>query len=125
MILPNDFEEKNQLSNMKVGQSGYIVPWGMWVDVLGNCFLNENYTFHSEPGGTVQLKITRIESGYVAHLNELKPGAHKWERQNGPSFASPESVCYGRVVGFGEEIIKITSPVKGLVSFVVKALNLD
>ena len=70
MKLPNKFITGNHIKDMKIGQSGYIVPWGMHLECNGECFLNENYTYHDNPGGTVQLKITRIVDGYVAHVNE-------------------------------------------------------
>jgi hypothetical protein len=97
--LPVNFENNSQLKNMKVGESGYIVPWGMWVDMDGNSYLNENYNLHPTPGGTVQLKITKVSGGYIAHVHEMKDD-YKWTKQNGPSYASPEDVCYGTVVGY-------------------------
>ena len=106
MKVPDAFENKNQLKNMKVGQQGYIVPWGMWIDLDGNCYLNENYTLDQSPGGTVSLKITRVNDGYIAHIHEMTE-KHKWERQESPSYMSPKEMCYGKVVGFGREKIKI------------------
>ena len=104
--LPKNFENQNQLKNMKVGQSGYIVPWGMWVDLNGNCWLNEDYEFDSTPGGTVQLKVTRVVDGYIAHIHEMKySNGYKWTPQTGPSYASPDEVCWGEVVGFDINII--------------------
>jgi len=106
MKLPDSFENKSQLKNMKVGQQGYIVPWGMWVHSDGQCYLNEEYTFSQSPGGTVSLKITRVNDGYVAHIHEMTE-KHKWERQEQPSYMSPKEMCYGKVVGFGREEIKM------------------
>lgn len=34
MKIPQEFIEEGQLYNMKVGESGYIVPWGMWVTYI-------------------------------------------------------------------------------------------
>jgi len=97
--LPSNFENNNQLKNMKVGDSGYIVPWGMWVDMDGNAWLNENYDFDPVPGGTVQLKVTRVVDGYIAHIHDMNDD-YKWARQNSPSYMSPKEVCYGPVVGY-------------------------
>ena len=43
----------------------------------GQCFLNGNYTYEDRPGGTAQLKITRVQSGYIAHIYEMR-GDYKW-----------------------------------------------
>ena len=97
--LPEQFEENNQLKNMDIGDSGYIVPWGMWMDLDGNCFLNESYTHQPNTGGTVQLKITRVIDGYIAHIHEMQDD-YKWEKQSSPGYMSAENDCYGPVVGF-------------------------
>jgi hypothetical protein len=109
--LPSTFENTDQLKNMKVGESGYITPWGMWIDMDGNSWLNENYELHDSTGGTVQLKITRVLDGYIAHIHEMN-GDYKWTKQNGPSYASPEEVCYGKVVGYDldyKQVIEVVS----------------
>jgi hypothetical protein len=102
MKIPEQFINKNQLFNLKVGQSGYIVPWGMWVDLEGNAFLNENYNFHESSGGTVSLLITRVSEGYVAHLDSFKyfNEPYTWEKQDSPGFNSPKQACYGKIVAF-------------------------
>ncbi len=97
--LPPKFEDKSQLKNMKVGESGYTVPWAMWVDLDGNCWLNENYTIQGTPGGTVQLKITRVTEGYIAHINDMKDN-ERWQKVEDPCFMSPNEVIWGKVVGF-------------------------
>lgn len=103
--LPVAFENQSQLLNMRVGESVYIVPWGMWVDMDGNCYLNEKYDIHPGPSGTVQLKITKIENGYIVHLKEMN-GDYKWERQEGPTYATPNEFCYGKVVGFDRSFLE-------------------
>lgn len=100
--LPLEFENTKQLKNMLPGQVGYIVPWGMWVDLDGNAWLNENYEWCSAPYGTSQLKIERVDGGYIAYIYELRD-KRQWTKQEGPSYLSPKEVCYGKVVGFGEK----------------------
>ena len=51
--IPTEFINKSQLYNVKEGATGYIVPWGMWIDMEGNAYLNEQYDLHPNPGGTV------------------------------------------------------------------------
>ena len=100
MKLPKELETNNELKNMPIGVSGYIVCWGMWVDSEGNCFMNENYTY-GEKGGTQQLRITKVEGGYIAHVHEMSE-PYTWSRESGPAyFGSPSDVCFGKVVGFG------------------------
>ena len=103
--LPKQYEEDRLLKYMKPGDTGYIVPWGMWVDMAGNCWLNEDYTFHENTGGTVQLKVTRVECGYIAHIHEMKEN-YKWQKQDRPGYMSKQEVCYGRVVGFNISAIE-------------------
>jgi hypothetical protein len=99
MTIPQHFEDTKQLKNMSIGQSGYVVCWAMWVDKDGKCFLNEAYSYHEEKGGTVQLKITRVKAGYIAHIHDLED-PYEWTRQSMPGHSSDLSLCYGEVVGF-------------------------
>ena len=126
--LPEQFEESNQLKNMDIGDSGYIVPWGMWMDLDGNCFLNEAYTHSPTPRGTVQLKITRVIDGYIAHIHEMNDD-YKWDRQSGPSYMSAKNDCYGTGVGRDKQkerskqtlpSIEITPPTTKSISFLGK-----
>lgn len=102
MTIPDKFIEKGQLFNMKAGESGFIVPWGMWVHTSGVAYLNENYTTSPSTGGTVSLKITRVVEGYVVHLDIFDYGTreYKWDQQENPSYATPIEKCYGKVVAF-------------------------
>jgi len=102
MTIPDKFIATNQLFNMKAGESGYIVPWGMWIDTSGHAYLNENYTIEHSKGGTVSLKVTRVVEGYVIHLDTFNYGGrdYKWQKQSSPGYMSPSEVCYGKVVAF-------------------------
>ena len=109
--IPTEFINKSQLYNVKEGTTGYIVPWGMWIDMEGNAYLNEQYDLHPNPGGTVSLRITKVRDGYIAHLDEFNYGRepYTWTPQEGPAYMSPERVCYGKVVAFGTKEYKIGS----------------
>ena len=114
--------KENTIRNMEIGQSGFIVCWGMWVDLDGNCFLNESYDYHDTRGGTIQLKITRVYGGYIAHIHEMESD-YKWEGQSGPTYATAEDMCYGKVIGFGRDKNDHTSSVtllSKLVSMICK-----
>jgi len=105
MKIPEQFINKNQLKNLPIGAIGYAVPWVMWVDMEGNAFLNENYDLHPSKGGTVNLQITKVPEGYVVHLDKFRyyDREYTWTKQESPGFASPNEVCYGRVVAFSDK----------------------
>lgn len=99
--LPQDKEE-NTIGKMKVGETGYTVPWAMWVDKERNCWLNEDYTIHKGRGGTVQLKIERLKEGYIAYIND-KNLNEKWNPTSSPGYCTPEEKLYGKVIGFDKK----------------------
>jgi len=49
MQLPEKFEKKDILENLSDYTSCYTVPWAMWVDNKGECYLNETYPFDHAP----------------------------------------------------------------------------
>ena len=100
MQLPENNTDKNKLRDMAIGQTGYMVPWGMWVDLDGTCYVNEQYPITNSPFGTSSLKVTRVESGYVVHIHESN---HKWSRCDGNPFNTSGEYVYGEVVGFEVE----------------------
>lgn len=114
MKLPENNTDKNKLRNMAIGQTGYMVPWGMWVDSDGTCYVNEQYGFTNSPFGTSLLKVTRVESGYVVHIHESN---HKWSRCDGNPFSTSDEYVYGEVVGFEVESTQKVEAKKKVVSF--------
>lgn len=99
--LPETKVEK-KLSDLKIGESGFTVPWAMWLNLEGECFLNESFTFDEKKGVTVELKITRVQDGYIAFINDnIK---YKWTKNSSPNFMGcNEKDCYGKIFGFNEE----------------------
>jgi len=55
-----DEKDEKEIRNMKVNESGYTVPWAVTFDHKGMAYIRLDYRIHSSPGGTVQLKVTRI-----------------------------------------------------------------
>lgn len=123
--LPESFEEKSLICNMEIGDSGFITPWGMWMDNEGKCFLNEKYNLHPVEFGTANLKITRVIDGYLAHIHEMKDD-YKWEKQSNPVFMTDAEFCYGPVVGFDKPSKKKiqTFPVRELPKSKVQSISL-
>lgn len=83
----------------------------MWVNLNGDAFLNENYTFHDSPEGTVSLLITRVPEGYVAHLDIFRyfNESYVWTKEASPSYMSSEKAWHGKIVAFSmDEYTKMT-----------------
>jgi hypothetical protein len=53
-------QDEKKIQDMKVNESGYTVPWAVAFDHKGMAYIRPNYKIYSSPGGTVQLKVTRI-----------------------------------------------------------------
>lgn len=68
--LPEEFLEKNTLSQLSVGESAYSVPWAMAVTENRLCVLNGRYTFHKEPFGTSKMLVRRGKDGYEVYVPE-------------------------------------------------------
>lgn len=98
--LPNDKEGKT-IEQMQVGETGYTLPWGMWVDKDKNCWLNEQYPLEKSPKGTVALKIEKLSEGYIAYIEGM---VYKWNPQSEPCYVgTPQSKLYGKVLGFNNK----------------------
>lgn len=78
--LPESLREQTLL-DLKVGQSTWTVPWAMYRDEKGAYMLNGNYSTKDQPGGTLQLRVKRTGTGYIADTTgftqppSYKPGA--------------------------------------------------
>jgi hypothetical protein len=58
------------IKDMKVGDEYWTVPWAMYADLDGELWLNSNYSFHSEPGGTVEMKVIRMGHGFMVDISK-------------------------------------------------------
>lgn len=83
-LLPEQFEEQT-IDCMMVGESGYTVPWAMWVDTARRCWLHPRYTVRSEPFGTATMRIERQDDGYHVEI----AGHHKYTPRENPGYSSP------------------------------------
>lgn len=99
--LPDQFEKKDLVKYMQIGESAYVTPWSMVVDSTGECKLNTAATFHSRPGGTVSLKVKRVNNGFIAFLFDMKDD-YTWEKGDGCGYSHSG---YEPVIGFGESIV--------------------
>ena len=75
MKLPDSLARVS-LADMCLGETVYVAPWAMYVDTLGECYLNGGYSFVYQPFGTQQLEVSKTLDGYV--VNVSKCPNHKW-----------------------------------------------
>lgn len=76
--LPKDRRQK-QLCDMKPGESGWTVPWGMFADNDGKLWVNVKYSVYESPGGTVSMKVERTATGYTCDVSQCRD--HRWSRR--------------------------------------------
>lgn len=81
--LPEGQRERT-LADMKIGETAWTMPWGMWVDNSGRCWLNPNYPAEKTPGGTVELKVERRGDSF--HVTNHDP-THKWTPEKEPCYS--------------------------------------
>lgn len=70
---------EREIRQMLIGESGWTVPWGMYADEEGRLWLNDTYTVSDTPGGTVNMLVTRTDSGYVV---DFRKSDHRWTKQS-------------------------------------------
>ena len=99
MSFPTSKLGTDALHQMLEGESGYMVPWGMFVRYDGKAFVNENYTITKTPRGTSSLKITKVKYGYKAHIHAMKDD-YTWQPQAGPSWMGKSPL--GLIVAYDE-----------------------
>jgi hypothetical protein len=91
-------EKRVRIIDMLVGQTRFVVPWALWVDRDDECFLNEDFDTSFEASGTAQLKVTKVEGGYIAFIYQTD---HRWTPRERHDFVdTDEHLCYGKVIGF-------------------------
>lgn len=92
-VLPRALQERT-IADMRPGESAYVVPWAMWVDAKGRCWLHPYYTPSASPGGTVEMQIQRMSDGYHVWV----PKDEQWLPSSEPGYNSPADTAYLPVV---------------------------
>jgi hypothetical protein len=82
VTMPERFIQKT-IRDLSIGEQTLTVPWALYLDDKRQCWLNGNYSQHSMPGGTVQMKVTHTEQGYVCDISRCKEYA--WSDGSGPA----------------------------------------
>ena len=67
-LLSDDIEERT-ISQMLPGESGWALPWGMYADTDRKLWLNGKYGIHDEPGGTVEMRVKRVNGGFEVDIS--------------------------------------------------------
>lgn len=83
---PSDTNPRNptevRITDMKSGDTGWTVPWAMFADNDGRLWLRDNYTVRAQPGGTVQMMVTKLGDRLVVDLQNVDD---RWNRPRSKS----------------------------------------
>ncbi len=79
-----------KIGSLQIGQSGFCVPWAMWVDLDNQCWLNPDYRVSAHPGGTVQMRVSRAEDGFYV----VVPPGERWSPSRSAPYAFTESTHF-------------------------------
>ena len=63
--IPRQYLDTDKIANLAPGDVRYTVPWAMFVDKSGECWLHPAYSAHEHPGGTVEMRIELTDRGFV------------------------------------------------------------
>lgn len=74
--LPSDDMEERTISQTLPGESGWAVPWAMYAKKDRTLWLNGKYTIDDCPGGTVEMKIKRVDGGFEVDISRCEDS--KW-----------------------------------------------
>lgn len=76
----SDFEL--EIGEMKIGESGWAVPWALGADSADRLYLRRDYTIHKRPGGTVSMQVVRkSDSTWCVDI----PSDYKFSRGSDPN----------------------------------------
>lgn len=94
---PNSRIQK-KISDMKVGEIGFVLVVSLWVSEEKDTFLNGNFPVWAEVNAEAKLKVERVETGFIAYINEIPD--IKWMSSEQPSFLTMSAPNLLEVVGF-------------------------
>lgn len=83
--LPRSMETVT-IADMPVGTTAYTVPWAMYADQDRKLWLDPSFTFEGRPGGTVQMRVTRLDKGFrVSYVpgETYEPGSRRTPGEDG------------------------------------------
>lgn len=78
--LPEAYQQ-DTIGKMKVGETGYTVPWAMYQE--NECLMiNTKHVIRKSTGGTAQMKVTRLNMGYEIDIRQCEN--HQRSKDSGP-----------------------------------------
>lgn len=87
---------EREIREMEDGETGFTVPWAMSVLGDGSAFLNERYTIHKSPGGTVDMFVMRKDGRYIVDIGKSR---HQWSRSSYSPGSSWFAIPVSEIVG--------------------------
>lgn len=85
--------EERPIKQLSPSQSGWTVPWAMWLDSERNVWLHPDYPVHSSPGGTVTMRVQRRVDGMHVWVN-----VEDYEPRRYHGYVSPDDTPWIPVV---------------------------
>lgn len=79
--------DKTQIRDLKPGTSGWTTPFAMWIDKRGQRWLDPTHTIHTEPSGTISMRVERKYDGYGIHAIDYFGEHYVWYKGVLPSYA--------------------------------------
>jgi hypothetical protein len=73
--LPKEWNYESRtrtIKSLRIGESGFTLPWAMHQAHDGTCYLIGDFPVTSEPKGTSSLPIARSEDGMVVNLSAFR-----------------------------------------------------
>lgn len=83
--LPINLEQET-IEDMLIGEECWVAPWAMYADTDSSLWLNSGYSIHNKQFGTVNMKIKRVEDGYLVDVSKCADYGWKPAR---PGYATP------------------------------------
>lgn len=93
-LLPEDREQET-IGGMRIGQTGWTVPWAMWADKSRSCWLHPEYPIREAPFGTANMPVKRDADGYHVNLCGVDS---KWDLRDSPGYVGSENLNWIPVV---------------------------
>lgn len=74
-----DYLIEKTVGDLKVGESGWVVSWAIFVDEKRMTYLDTKAGVDSEKCGTVDVLISRTRDGFIADVREAE--SNRWHSE--------------------------------------------
>lgn len=83
------------LSELRVGEAAYTMPWGMWLDRRCRYWLHPDYDAEPAPDGAAQMLVAHRAGGWFVWV----PAGEEYVPTSQPGYVSPADTKYLPVAG--------------------------